>query len=188
MNLADLALGIILLGIVATGFRRGLFGMALYSLAALVSLLAAVAVTLAAAAAPIPNAWLLLLVPVVFFVTFGLVLAFSRSLAARATSFWLKLPTAPADRLLGATLAGLLGVLVLSLIILALLELKIPARRVAAELTAGQAAPLLLGAGASEMQVLAGPIPFLAPLAERLGAARDEILGDRAVPTTAEEI
>jgi len=37
--------------------------MALYSLAAFLSLLAAVAVTLAAAAAPIPNAWLLFLVP-----------------------------------------------------------------------------------------------------------------------------
>jgi len=42
--------------------------------------------------------------------------------------------------------------------------------------------------GAGEVEVLAGPIPFLRPLAERLGAARDEILGDRAVPTTSEEI
>ena len=188
MNLADLALGIILLVIVGTGLRRGLVGMALYTLAALLSLLAAVAVTLAAAAAPIPDTWLLLLVPIAFFATLGFVLAFSRSLAARVTSSWLKLPFAPADRLLGAALAGCLGVLVLSLVVLALLELKVPARRVAAELERGQAAPLLLAAGASELHYLAGPIPILRPLAERLTAARDEILSRRAQPAASEEI
>lgn len=188
MNLADLVLGIILLGVLVTGFRRGLVGMALFSLATLVSLVTAVAVTLAAAAAPIPDAWLLLIVPIAFFATFGLVLAFSRSLAARATASWLKLPIAPADRLLGTALAGFMGVLVLSLVILAAIELPIPGRRVAAALERGQAAPLLLAAGARELHFVAGPLPFLRPLAERLAAARDGILGDRASPQASEEI
>ncbi len=188
LNLADLVLGIILLGIVGTGLRRGLVGMALYSLATVLSLLAAVALTLAAAAAPIPDTWLLLLVPIVFFATLGFVLAFSRSIAARATSTWLKLPFAPADRLLGAALAGCLGVLVLSLVILALLEFKGPVRRVRDEVASGQAAPFLLAAGASELGYLAGPLPILHPLAERLAAARDDILGRRARPAESEEI
>lgn len=188
MNLADLALGIILLVVVVTGFRRGLVGMALYTLAALLSLVSAAAVTLAAAAAPIPDTWLLLLVPIAFFATLGFVLAFSRSLAARVTSSWLKLPFAPADRLLGAALAGGLGVLVLSLVVLALLELKVPARRVVAELETGQAAPLLLAAGASELRYLAGPLPILEPLAARLAAARDDILSPHPSPPTSEEI
>jgi lysylphosphatidylglycerol synthetase-like protein (DUF2156 family) len=186
VNLADLALGIILLGTVVTGLRRGLVGMALYSLASILSLLAAVALTLAAAATPIPDTWLLVLVPIVFCTTLGFVLALSRPIAAQVTSTWLKLPFAPADRLLGAALAGGLGVLLLSLTIIVLLEFKGPLRRVTDELAQSEAAPLILAAGARELGYLAGPIPILAPLAERLTATRQDILGQRARPTAEE--
>ncbi len=187
MNLADLVFAAILLGIAGIGFSRGLVGIALYSLAVVLSLVAGVAVTLASAATPVPDAWLLVLVPVAFFLTFGIVLALLRSLASKVTRLWHKLPIAPADHLLGAVLAAVIGVLMLSLVVLAMLRLPLPnaASRAVAQ---GRAAPLLLTAGAQGMEILARPLPVLAPLAERLASARDEVLGGEATQPRVNEI
>ncbi len=180
MNLADLVLGITLLGIIVVGFGRGLVGIALYSLATLLSVIAGVAVTLATAAAPVPDAWLLILVPVVFFLTFGIILALLRGVAARVTGLWHRLPAALADRVLGALLALGVGVFGMSLLVFAVLEAPVPVKRLTAEVMAGRSTPILLAAGAAELEVLARPFPVLTPLADRLARVRDEVRAGRA--------
>jgi hypothetical protein len=173
VNLADLALGVAFLVLVVTGIRRGLIGFLLLALATLLSLGVAAAVALWTGTTPgIPL--LPPVVPVVFFVTLIIVGAILRILAGSLIRQVHRSPFSLLDRLTGAVLAAAVGVMVMSLALYAVVVVPLP-NPVTREVESATTAPLVLDAGARLISAAAGPMPFLAPLAARLAAARDEL-------------
>lgn len=178
MNLADIVLGLSLSAIVIGGLWRGLSGLVLITTASLLSLVAAgIAAFLTVGAEDVPTGWLFLMVPGAFFVTLFLTGYFLRSIATHLTRFIHRLPFASIDRLLGAVLAGGLGILALSLLILGILSVPYD-NPVTREVESGETTPILLTAGAETIGLLARPLPFLNPLLERLEAMSED-LGER---------
>jgi hypothetical protein len=180
VNLADIVLGLALGAIVIGGLWRGLSGLVLITTATLLSLIAAgIAAFLTVGLEEVPAGWLFLLVPGAFFITLFLTGYFLRSIATHLTRFIHRLPFASIDRLLGAALAGGLGILVLSLLILGILSVPYD-NPVTREVESGETTPILLSAGAETVGLLARPLPFLTPLLERLEAVSEDLVERRA--------
>lgn len=168
MNLADLGLGLAFLVLILAGARQGLVGILLLAAATLVSLVVAgVAAFWIAAEAGIPAATRLVAIPVVFFVTLWATGFLLRSLAQGVRDGAHRLPMASLDRLLGAAVAGAVGVLVLSVFVFGLVVVPF-SNPVTREVKAAAASPWLLEAGARMTYALARPLPVLRPLAMRL--------------------
>jgi hypothetical protein len=175
VNVADIALGLALGLILVGGLLKGLSGLVLITAASILSLVAAgAAAFLTAQTAGIPRGGLYLLVPCAFFVTLFLGGYFLRSFATHMTRFVHRLPFASIDRLLGAAVAGGLGIVILSLLVFGALSLPVD-NPVTSEVRAGEAPPILLNWSARAIGYLARPLPVFSPLAERLEAAGDAL-------------
>ena len=169
MNVADVGVFLIFLGLAIVGVRRGVVGMCLLALSTLASFVVATVV------AYIVSDWTEgsmagVAAAVAFFLALALASWVLRAAAGGVTGLVHKLPFATVDRLLGALLAMAVGAAILSLAVLGITSVPIH-NPVSDVVRAARTTPYLLEAGRATAAAGARHASVLDPLAARFEAA-----------------
>jgi uncharacterized membrane protein required for colicin V production len=175
VNPADLALAAALLIVAALGLHQGLLGFLLFALTTVVSLcLAGVAALWVGSESGMALGGRVLAIPVAFFITLAVTSLLLGGLARGLRQAWHRTPAGIMDRLLGAGLAVLVGIVLLSWLAFGVLALPFD-NPVTRDVETAHGMPLLLSGGSRLLHLLAHPLPWLEPLADRLAEAQSRL-------------
>ena len=175
MNAADIGVVLVLLGLLFIGVRRGLVGIALIAIATGLSVFVAVVAAYVVADSQ-SDPWIArVAAPIAFFVALGVSSWLLRSVAGTITDLLHRLPLASFDRLLGGTLAVVVGCTVLGLVVLGITAVPV-ANPITEQVRAARSTPVLLETGRVVAAAGARYVHVLDPLAQRFDEAlRDDI-------------